>query len=175
MVLALVFEVLKYVLTALVLLFIVYMVVRAFMKNEELKRASVHYPEKDQITLPLKLQAYERLILFLERIAPAQVVNRTLEAGMGSKHLQIMLLQVIREEFDHNVAQQLYISTPGWALTKKAKEEVIFLINKTASELDPDATGHELAKNILENWGQIEGNPIQSAIDQLKSEVDGLL
>jgi hypothetical protein len=151
------------------------MIIRAYMKNEEMKRAAARSPEKDQITLPLKLQAYERLILFLERMSPAQVVNRSLQAGMSMQQLQITLLQVIREEFDHNVAQQVYVSMQGWALTKKAKEEVTLLINKTASELGPDATGHDLAKNILENWGQIEGNPIQAAIDQLKSEVERIL
>jgi hypothetical protein len=175
MMIALVFDVLKYVFTALVLLFIVNMVVRAYLKNEELKRASARNPEKDQIMLPLKLQAYERLILFLERMAPAQVVYRSLQAGISAKLLQMALLQVIREEFDHNVAQQIYISTPGWALTKTAKEEVILLINKTASELGPDATGHELAKNILENWVQLDENPVQAAIDRLKSEVEALL
>ena len=175
MYLALTFEVLKYLLPAIVLYFTAKLLVQAYLKNEELKRAAAQSPERDQITLPLKIQAYERLILFLERIAPVQMLNRLLKAGMSGQLLQITLLQMIREEFEHNVAQQIYISSSGWALIKKAKEEVILLINKTASEIGPDSSGHDLAKKIIENWGRLKDNPVQAAIDQLKSEVQKII
>jgi hypothetical protein len=175
MILALTIEVLKYFLPAVVLYFIVKLIVQAYLKNEELKRSAAASPQVSQITLPLRLQAYERLILLLERITPGQLLYRTIQPGITAINLQMMLLQVIREEFEHNVAQQIYVSTEGWELLKKAKEEIILAINTKASELNPDATGHDLATNILQSWGQLEANPVQSAIDQLKSEVEAIL
>ncbi len=171
MLLALTFEVIKFLLPAIVLYFTVHLIVRAYLKNEEMKRAVMHNPEKDRITLPLRLQAYERLILLLERMTPAQLISRTLQPGMTAGSLHLTLLQVTREEFEHNVAQQIYVSSDGWLLTKKAREEVILLINKKAAETGPDATASDLAKNILESWGELDENPIQTAIEVLKVEV----
>jgi hypothetical protein len=169
MVLALTFEILKFLLPSLVLFFTVRLVVIAYMNNEEKKREERKTAGNSQVTLPLRLQAYERLILLLERITPAQVINRALQPGMTTYHFQLMMVQNIREEFEHNVAQQIYISQSGWTMLKSAKEEIIHLINTAASETDAGAA--ELAKIILESWSQMEQNPVQVAIDQLKAEV----
>jgi hypothetical protein len=170
MFLALTFEVLKFVLPAIVLYFTVKLIVQAYLKNEEQKRSAVISPQASQVTLPLRLQAYERLVLFLERITPGQVLHRTMQPGMTAYQLQILLIQVIREEFEHNVTQQIYVSPAAWALIKNAKEEVLLLINKKASESGSDASSQDLAKIILENWGQMDDNPVQIAIDKLKLE-----
>jgi hypothetical protein len=171
MVLVSISEVLKYLLPAIVLYLIVRLVLAAYIKNEEKKREEIKTAGNSQVTLPLRLQAYERLILLLERISPAQVINRALQPGMTSYHFQLMLVQSIREEFEHNVAQQIYVSTAGWTMIKSAKEEIVRLINTTASETDAGAGAGELAKIILERWAQMEQNPVQIAIDQLKAEV----
>lgn len=141
------------------------------MKNEEIKREELKKAGNNQVTLPLRLQAYERLILLLERITPVQAINRALQPGMTASHFQLLLVQNIREEFEHNVAQQIYISPAGWTMIKSAKEEIIMLINTFASEIDAAENPTELAKYILEKWGQMDQNPVQLAIDQLKAEV----
>ena len=171
MILALTFEVLKFLLPAVVLYFIARLFVQSYLKNEERKREEIKSAGSNQITLPLRLQAYERLILLLERITPAQAINRALQPGMTAFHLQMLLIQNIREEFEHNVAQQIYVSPSGWALIKSAREETIRLINTCAGETDAGAGGSELAKIILERWAQLDQNPVQLAIDQLKAEV----
>jgi hypothetical protein len=171
MILALTFEILKFLLPSLVLFFTVRLVAVAYMKNEEKKREDNKNAGNSQAILPLRLQAYERLILLLERITPAQAINRALQPGMTTYHFQLMLIQNIREEFEHNVAQQIYVSPSGWALLKSAKEEIIRLINTSAAETDAGAGAGELAKIILERWGQMDQNPVQIAIDQLKAEV----
>jgi hypothetical protein len=175
MILALTFEILKYLLPAVVLYFIVRLIIRAYLENEEKKRTVSKNSGTSQDTLQLRLQAYERLILLLERITPSQVVNRALQPGMTVYHLQMMLLQVIREEFDHNVAQQIYVSPSGWAMIKTAKEEIILLINSSAAETDAGAGGGDLARQILERWAKLDQNPVQIAIDQLKAEVRQIL
>ena len=171
MILALTSEILKFLLPSLVLFFTVRLVVMAYINNEEKKREERKTAGNSQITLPLRLQAFERLILLLERITPSQVINRALQPGMTTYHFQLMLVQNIREEFEHNVAQQIYVSPAGWVMMKSAKEEIIRLINTSASETDAGAGAGELAKNILERWVQIDQNPVQIAIDQLKAEV----
>jgi hypothetical protein len=171
MVLVSISEILKYLLPAIVLYFMVRLVLMAYLKNEEKKREERKKTGNSQATLPLRLQAYERLILLLERITPSQVINRALQPGMTTYHFQLMLVQNIREEFEHNVAQQIYISSAGWAMIKSAKEEIIRLINTVASETDAAAGAGELAKTILERWSQLDQNPVQTAIDQLKAEV----
>lgn len=171
MVLVSISEILKYLLPSIVLFFIVKLVVDAYLKNEEKKREEIKTAGNNQAILPLRLQAYERLILLLERITPAQVINRALQPGMTAYHFQLLLVQNIREEFEHNVAQQIYISPAGWVMIKSAKEEIIRLVNTTASEMDAGSGAGELAKTILERWAQMDQNPLQIAIDQLKAEV----
>lgn len=172
MVLAYIIGILEYLLFATVLYFIVRMLVQAYLKNEEKKREAAARSDNSQVMLPLRLQACERLILLLERITPVQAVNRAFQPGMTAFELQLTLIRNIREEYEHNVAQQIYISVHGWALIKSAKEEVIHLINISASETDAGADGSNLAKILLESWSQLDQNPVQSAIDQLKSEIN---
>lgn len=171
MILALTFEVLKYLLPSLVLFFAVRVVAQAYLKNEGNKREEAKNAGNSQAILPLRLQAYERLILLLERISPAQAVNRALQPGMTTYHFQLMLVQNIREEYEHNVAQQIYVSPSGWAMIKSAKEEIVRMINTLAAEKDAGAGAGELARAILEQWAQLDQNPVQTAIDQLKAEV----
>jgi len=90
---------------------------------------------------------------------------------MTAYHFQLMLVQNIREEFEHNVAQQIYVSPSGWAMIKSAREEIIRMINTLAAETDAGSSAGELAKVILEHWAQLDHNPAQIAIDQLKAEV----
>lgn len=171
MILALTFEVLKFLLPSLVLFFTVRLVIQAYLKNEDKKRVEAKNTGSSQTILPLRLQAYERLILLLERITPAQAINRALQPSMTTYHIQLMLVQNIREEFEHNVAQQIYVSPSGWAMIKSAKEEIIRIINTLAADTDAGAGADVLAKAILEHWAQLDRNPVQIAIDQLKAEV----
>lgn len=168
--LALTFEILKYLLPAIVFYFIVKMVMDAYLKNEEKKRATGDHPSENQITLPLRLQACERLVLLMERIAPVQLINRVLKPGMNVYEFQKLLVQVIREEFDHNVAQQIYVSADVWSLIKTAKEEIIMIINTLASETENDSDGSKLARKLIEHWSDQEKNSWQIAVDQLKKE-----
>ena len=163
-------EVLKFFLPSLVLLFIARMILQAYLGNEALKREEARKSGNRQITLPLRLQAYERLVLLLERITPAHAVTRVLQPGMTAIQFQILLTQNIREEFEHNMVQQIYVSQHAWAMIRSAKEEVIRLVNTVASGIDSKATANELAALILERSAEWESNPVQAAIGRLKEE-----
>ena len=163
-------EILKFLLPSIILFFIVRMALRAYLGNEALKREEMRRSGNRQITLPLRLQAYERLTLLLERISPVQAVTRVLQTGMSALQFQILLTQNIRDEFEHNMVQQIYVSPESWGLIRSAREEVIRLINTVAAECDSSASANDLARMIIERSSEWDKNPVQTAISKLKQE-----
>ncbi|MEN8203647.1 MAG: hypothetical protein ABFS28_13705 [Bacteroidota bacterium] len=165
-------EILKYTLPALIVFFTVWVMLRAWSKNEDKRRKSEFNMHITDEILPIRLQAYERSILLLERISPDSMIMRISRNEYTARQLQQELLTSITSEFEHNIAQQTYISTEGWEKIKTAKNQVINLINDTAKEVKPDAKGPTLGKLILERLTELNNPPSQVAIDFLKEEVN---
>lgn len=163
-------EIAKYILPALVVLATAYLLIEKFLENERHARNMVFKRESQGLTTPVRLQAYERLTLFLERITPGNLISRVHKTGMSAKLLQAELLKAIRTEYEHNLAQQIYISPGAWELIKNAKEETIKLINTAAINVSDEASGVDLGKLVLEVSMNIEKMPTQVAIDYLKQE-----
>jgi hypothetical protein len=128
--------------------------------------------QKDVI--PLRLQAYERITLFLERISPNNLLYSNMSGEMTIRSFQSRLLDVIRSEFEHNITQQVYISPQTWGVIRAAKEDVIKLINTSANELQGDRPAIELSKKIFEQMMKDEESPVQKALNYIKSEVSQL-
>ena len=101
-------------------------------------------------TQPLQLQAYERLILLVDRIALPNVISRTPAAGLTARDMQVLLTQTIRTEFEYNVTQQIYVSHESWEAVRNLKDQNIMIINQIASFLPAEATGQDLSRSILE-------------------------
>ncbi|HNQ11916.1 MAG TPA: hypothetical protein PKH65_03580 [Bacteroidia bacterium] len=120
--------------------------------------------------LALRLQAYERMILFLERISPNNLLIRSSSPGLSAGEFQSILLQNIRTEYEHNVTQQIYMSIPAWASVRAAREGVIKLINTSMNELDPNAPSIELSKKIFDTIIKMESQGVQMSIDFIKEE-----
>ena len=127
--------------------------------------------EEQKIILPLRLQACERIILFLERISPNNLIMRLNNPDMSSVQLQSALVKVIREEFEYNLSQQLYISLKAWELVKNAKEETIKLINVASGKIPETAASGELIKIILDLALEKDKLPVNIAIDEIKKEI----
>ena len=119
---------------------------------------------------PLQMQAYERLILFLERLQPDNLMMRIQRPGMSSRALHTSMLKAIRQEYEHNMTQQLYVSPASWKLVLMAKEESSKLINLAASNLPETATAIDLATSMMNIVGKLERVPTDVAILGLKSE-----
>lgn len=107
-------------------------------------------PELPQASTPLKLQAYERLILLADRIALPNLINRCNQPGLGVREMQNLLVQSIRQEFDHNITQQIYVSPEAWDAIRNLKEQNLLIINQVSSYLPDHATGQDLNKSLLE-------------------------
>ncbi len=182
-------ELIKILLPAALVLYAMFLVVRSFVSKEiqqtqaiqeaqlkqkqielDLKQKEVELKNKEQ-TLPIRLQAYERMCLFLERISPAQLIPRMNNQEFSVGLFQQILIQEIRNEFAHNLSQQMYLSDEAWLLIKRAMEETILLINNSTMELNEDAPGIELAKQILGNVREHGINPSGDALQYLKEEM----
>lgn len=149
-----------------------------FLKKEGQKESNYLQLElkkqRQEFFLPSRLEAYQRAVLFMERIHPNNLVMRLHNPGLPAKMLQAEFLKAIREEYDHNVAQQLFISPLGWKMVRDAKEETIKIINIAGSQLEATATGMDLSSKILAIVGEIGELPNDIVVEQLKSELQRL-
>lgn len=123
---------------------------------------------------PVRLQAYERLLLLLERISVNNLVMRVYQENMSAEQLRMELQRSIRNEFDHNLTQQLYISGEAWDLIKKAKEEMVKFINTETDKLNEGSRALDLSKAIFDRSSQVETMPTQAAAQYLKDEAHKL-
>lgn len=165
-------ELLKSVLPALVVFLTVYtMLKQHFAHQEKLKAAELNKTYR-QDTLPLRLQAYERMTMFLERISLPKLILRIRTESMNSRDLQIALNVALEQEYDHNSTQQMYMSSGLWELIRMAKGEVGSIINTAAKSLPENATGLDLSRAIFSYLENSKGQIAQSAaLEGIKEEV----
>ena len=164
-------EILKYTFPALLMLLLTYLMLSNFLDNEENRRQFLLKKEVRKNALPIRLQAFERLTLFLERITPNSLLVRIPASNLTVQEYQSLLLKAIRDEFEHNLSQQIYISEEAWHMVVTAKSATVSIINKLASEINVKDPGVVLSKNILEHTMSIGTFPTRSAIHFMKMEI----
>lgn len=149
-----------------------YFLVKRFLDNEQ-KRREFELRKSNQANItPLKIQAYERIVIFLERINPNSLVVRVNKNNMNSRQLHIELVSTIKAEYEHNLSQQIYMSEGAWELVKNAKEEIIKLVNVSSSKVTPDAPSSELAIMVLNITANLEKRlPNDIALEYIKREI----
>ena len=143
------------------------------MKDAELRNGS-KYELKVQalkIIMPLKVQAYERFLLYLERVQLPQLVKRVYVPGIEKGQFHLQLLQNVREEFEHNLAQQLYVSNSTWNAVFNAKEELVNQINTTFEQLKDEEDVSIIAQSLV----ALPNPVVEQAIAVLKHDFERLL
>lgn len=164
-------DLIKILVPASVVLYAVYLLVRSFIIKEiELKKLEIRSRSIETV-LPVRLQAYERMTLFLERTSPQNLLVRINQPGLTSREFHKLLLEEIRNEYNHNVSQQVYISEEVWSVVKNAKEDLIIEINEAAQSVPNDAPSIELAKRIFEVALSKKVDPMALALSELKKEI----
>ena len=164
-------DLLKLVIAGTLVFYIAWLIIKSEIdkinqsKLMELKRKSM------ETTLPLRLQAYERLALFIERINPSNMLVRVHVSGTTVREIQQFLVSEIRTEHQHNITQQLYVSTQAWAITNRLKDDTISMINNTAAGLSPEASSVELSKIVLTHLSKLEDNPYEAGLLLLKHDM----
>ena len=167
-------EVLKYTVPSIVLFFTVFYILHSYFEDQDKKRLMKNALKNRKLITPLRLQAYERVIMFLERISPESLILRIGQTGMTSKDLQSEILSSIRAEFDHNLSQQLYLSNEAWEMVKSARSNTIKLVNLASDQVPGNTPYIALSTHILEKIMDAETTPSSQAIDFLKKEVQKL-
>lgn len=165
------FEILKYTIPAIIVFVSTFFVLKKFMDNEYRKQLLEMRKNNQKVINPLRLQAYERLVLLLERISLNNLVVRTYQKGMSAKLLQVELIKVIRHEFEHNLTQQIYVSSTVWEHVRSAKEETVKVINIASTQMKENSTGNDLSQKIFEIILKLEKSSTKICIDALKKEV----
>mgnify|MGYP001178061115 FL=1 len=158
-------DILKYTLPSLIIFFTVFIFLRTWSRNEDKKRTHEFNMHIQDDILPIRLQAYERIILFLERIAPESILLRLNRTGMTARQLQAELQNTIRHEYEHNLTQQTYISGDAWQRVQLARNQILKIVNDSAAQLKEGASGATLGKLILEQMMELQVTPSQAAID----------
>jgi hypothetical protein len=164
-------EILKYSLPSIFLLLLCYMMLSNFMENEEKRRSYFLKKETQKSALPIRLQAYERVSMFLERITPERLLLRVSSKGLSVQQYRRLLVDSIKLEFEHNLSQQIYMSEEAWKLIVRSKSATVGIINNVAEELDPKADGVQLSKTLLNRTMEMESYPTRKALGFLKAEV----
>lgn len=137
-----------------------------------LKALEARHAAKKEV-LPLRLQAYERVVLLIERINPANMVLRLLEPSLNAKDFEHLLIEEIRAEYQHNVTQQLYVSDVTWSITGRIKENTVALIRNAGLGLPATAGAKELSTVILAHIAELDENPYDLALKTIKNELGG--
>lgn len=161
----------KILIPASVVLYAAFLVMRSFIQKDlDLKRLEIRGKAIETV-LPNRLHAYERMTLFLERMAPQNLLVRLNTGSIPAKDFHQVLLAEVRNEYNHNVSQQVYISEEVWELIKSAKEELIININDAASEMGEQSSSLDLSKKIFEKTMGKTVDPLAHALAELKREV----
>ena len=170
------FELLKIILPALIVAGSIYLLFKQYLEKDQQRRLIELRLDNSKATLPLRLQAYERVVLLLERISPNNILVRLSSPGQSAPDYHRLLQQEIRAEYEHNLSQQLYLSPDTWALVREAKENVLTMVNRAYHGLPSPAQtrGTELAKRVLESLMTDAAEPTAQALAAVKREAAGL-
>ena len=169
-----IWEILKITLPALIVFLTAYFLFRDMLEAGQKQREFEFRMNNSKLVTPIRLQAYERLGLLLERISPQSLLIRVPPHDLNSSDFHHQLLAAVRQEFEHNLSQQIYVSPILWETIRGAREHLIGIINKSAEEIDRDAPALLLSKRIIENYIDEENQVILIAMNELKKEIGKL-
>ncbi|OFY66547.1 MAG: hypothetical protein A3H98_00205 [Bacteroidetes bacterium RIFCSPLOWO2_02_FULL_36_8] len=165
------FELLKIIIPSLIVLATALVMIKTFLSREKEKEKNEIKTLNQKVILPLRLQAYERVCLFLERISPNVLLHRVNNSTYHAVELQRALLQDIRFEFEHNLSQQVYLSPEAWNLVSQAKEEITKIIILSAQGLNSNHSNMDLIKAITDRVIKMKEVPTLIALNYIKKEV----
>lgn len=166
----------QYLLPTLVAMLFAYLMVRAFLNNDVKKRKLDYLKEQGETGLRLRLQAYERMVLFLERIHPLQLSSQLYRNGMTVAQLQTAIIHQVNTEYNHNITQQVYADRDSWTKLRNAKEDTLNFIIECASQKNPDTDGKALVQEVAAQLSKRDGMlPSQDAALFIQGQASRIL
>ncbi len=168
-------EILKYIIPSLVVFATCYFLIKQFFNKEYALKALELKGKYSKDAIPLKLQAYERLLLFCDRISIPNLLLRLKTRNMTVDDLKAAMMISVQKEFEHNMAQQLYVSNKLWEILHLAKNDTISLITSSAEGLSNQENAESLANKLMQKYSSMQKNPIQIATTAIKEEAKIIL
>ncbi|QQL48582.1 DUF7935 family protein [Mucilaginibacter ginkgonis] len=167
-------EIVKFTIAGVGVVWVAFYLLKPYLdKSERIQILELKKAVSNQ-TIPLRLQAYERLVLFIDRINPANMLIRLNATSYTAKELQAIIVSEIRNEFQHNISQQIYISTEAWAAVKKIKDDTLSLVNNMIAAMPADARGLEVSRQLIGHLAKLEDNPYDAAAEIVRKDLEGI-
>jgi hypothetical protein len=164
-------EILKITIPSVIVFLTAWVILRNMIRNDQDKRKQELIMQNSRTIVPIRLQAYERIVLFLERTSLESLLIRTNSPGMSVSQLHSALLNTIRSEFEHNLSQQIYMSQQAWEVVKNARSNTVKLINSEFEKTPNTVTGLEFSKKLLERVMELDKEPTKTAVEYIKNEI----
>jgi hypothetical protein len=168
-------EVLLITIPALLVCLTAWLILNNLFRNDQERRKQELLLGNSKTVTPIRLQAYERIVLFLERISLESMIVRVSSPDISAAQLHSALLSAIRSEFEHNLSQQIYMSPQAWEVVKSARTNMIKIINTEAEKMAPNSAGLALCKRLLESVMEMDKEPTRVAIEFIKAEVSKMI
>ncbi len=168
-------EIIKYTLPGLIVFAAVYYILRQYLNSQyELKRLEIKSNYSQQ-AIPIKLQAYERLLLFCDRISIPSLLLRLKSKEMNADQLKTAMIISVQKEYEHNMAQQLYTSHKLWEILTLVKNDIISIISDAGSSVGAQASSQELSAALMNQLRSLNKSPEHVGIQAIKEEAKIIL
>ncbi|MBL4678534.1 MAG: hypothetical protein JKY70_20395 [Mucilaginibacter sp.] len=166
--------ILKYTVAGIGIIYVAFYLFKPLLdKSQNLQALEIRKAISNQ-TLPMRLQAYERVVLLIDRIDPSNMLIRLNGNAYSAVELYNIILNEVRTEYQHNVTQQIYVSAQAWAAVRRIKDDTINLVTNATQSLPPNATGLDLGKAVLNHLATLESNPYEIAIAIVRKDMDNI-
>jgi hypothetical protein len=167
-------DIAKYTIAGAGVVWIAFYLIKPYLDRDEKIQLLEFRKTLSNQTMPLRLQAYERLVLFIERINPANMLIRLNATAFTAVELQNLVVEDIRSEYQHNITQQIYVSGRAWGVVKLVKDDTLNIVANAVKSLPADASGLDLSKTLLGYLSQLEDNPYDVAAARLRKDLEEL-
>jgi len=167
-------DILKYTIAGSGVVWVAFYLARPYLERDEKIQLLEFRKTLSNQTLPLRMQAYERLVLFIERANPSNMLVRINATSYSARELYSLIAEDIRNEFQHNITQQIYVTSRAWAVVKRVKEDTLGIVNNAVRSLPDTASGLDLSKIILNYISQLEDNPYEIGTNMLRKDLEEL-
>jgi hypothetical protein len=167
-------DIVKYIFAGMAIVGAAFYMVKPYLERDEKIQLLEFKKALNNQTLPLRLQAYERLVLFIERVNPTNMLIRLHDPAYSAHELYSLVVEEIRNEYQHNITQQIYVSPRAWSVIKRVKEDTLGIVNNAIKSIPENSTGLELSKFILSSLSQLEDNPYEIGAGLLRKDLEDL-
>ena len=172
--LSVILEIIKITIPALIVFATVYTLLKQYLENQYKIRMLDLKQSQTKTTTRLRLQAYERLSLFCERISIPSLILRLRDEKMNAMDLRLAIMIAIQKEFEHNITQQVYVSDQLWQIVKIARDDAVNIVNLVYNSIEPNSTSRDYSNAIIHYLEKREFVSSEKALFAIKKEA-GLL